>query len=541
LFGITYIIIAGYKDLFNKTGDAALQRITQYPLEVVLLELVNINYALRSKSDLALNTSTSTQEALLEKWFGSRDSYLGDLYNRLNRFSNSVQKQVVIFNRAGSLFGIDYCYRHLKRKKEKFIYNREFWIHLIEFCLACNEVIIKYEKEKSAEEITELEHVTAQQALLSELNIISNPIFLFNRYISLTEYFNKDPFYEKEFSEFLSKSGLNPKSYITSLIEIYMNINQDKKLTFWIQIDGKKYPDGYALLEWMSAYKPIKKRHDLDLFTLYKWPVFKYSDSQFVTLDIELLLDKFYRQLLNDFYFDHLEGRGINYPLYRGFIGQFFEGHIASQFQSVFKKNYKIKLLHTDQLKFGNPKKELCDIYIRHKENVFIAQIKSSNFSDKQKFEGSYEFYKENLDRFYSDAGIIQLVRTIEWLNKYGSQHDSKIGSKTKIFPAVILNDKFFETPIMPQVLANEFHKRLGAIDNKFIVDKLLVLDVSSVERMKGGRMNHGGNFWKPFWVNNRSNGILPHFNNTLNRLNIKGSMKDESKKLIGYLNLKKR
>jgi hypothetical protein len=138
---ISIVVLAGYKDIFGSNSKSAFEKINKYPLQVVLLELIGINYALRGNSDLYSNMSIKVQESLFRRWLGD-DKYVLALYDKLNTFSRSVNnKQVLVFNRASCLFGIDYCYRNLKSTEQKFDYTRGFWIDLIEFCLACNEVV----------------------------------------------------------------------------------------------------------------------------------------------------------------------------------------------------------------------------------------------------------------------------------------------------------------------------------------------------------------------------------------------------------------
>jgi hypothetical protein len=540
LRNLRVILLAGYTDLFKSKHEPVLKKIEKYPLQVVLFELVGINYRLRGSSRLAIDVSTKSQMALISEWLGT-DSYVVELYKKLNEFSSRVEgRQPIIFNRAGCLFGIDYCYRNLKESSEKFEYTKSFWIDLIEFCLACNDIVTKYEKASTEPEITLLEHVNAQQAILNEFKVVSNPILLFNRYIDLVRYFEADHFYGKEFSEYLTSLGLAPKTFIESLILIYLNKKQNAKLPFYICLDPEESPDAFQLLTWLSSCKLLAKKHDMDLLMLYKWPVYKYEKDKFVILDSELLLDKVYRQLINDFYFDHLRKNGITYQNYRNFVGLFFEEYVTRNLQELLSRNNSITFKHTKQLLFGNPQKELCDVYLRHKRNVMICQIKSSNFSDEQKFNGSYAFYNGDTDRFYKDVGVTQIVQSIDWLNKHGNEIDDQYHPKTIIFPVVILNDKFFETPFMAQVLNNEFKERLSKIENRFTIKELIVMNVNSVERFHGkGKRKHGF-LWTLFWNTIRYNGILVHFNNVLDRFHIQFNPQKELKRISSFLKLKR-
>lgn len=535
---ISIQLLVGYKDLFNEDNTEVFKRIGEYPLEIVLAELVGINYELRGSTDLYSNMDVNIQEKILNKWLDN-DRYLLELYDKLNLYSKSKKNlNVTIFNRAACLYGIDFCYRNLKPKVGEFIYTRRFWIDLIQFCFACNDVITQFNSEESSK-VSLLEDVNAKQALLNELNTTSNPILVFNRYISLISFFKNDKNYNKYLTKYLASLNLNPESLITSLFLIYFNNNQKRGLKFFIKLDKAESPDTYSLLQWLSDIKLFPKKHDLDLLSIYKWPVFRRSEEEFIILDVELLLDKIYRQFINDFYFDFLRNEGITYQTYKGFIGVFLEEHISAEFGEVLTSSPNTVYRHTKDLIFGNPEKELCDIYIRHKKNIFIGQVKSTNFTDDQKFQGTFEFYKGDMERFYKDVGIIQLVQTIEWMTKFENEIDSKFEKKTKIFPAVILSDKFFQTPLMPQVLSNEFTKRLSKISHNFYIQDLIVMDVSSVERLKAINKKKGKVFWEILWRNKTSD-LAPHFNNTLGLLNIKFNPRLERKKTAKFLKLKK-
>jgi len=540
MLNIRVILLAGFTDLFKGKYETALKKIEKYPLQVVLFELVGINFRLRGNTCLNIDVSAKSQMALITEWLGE-DDYVSDLYERLNEFSKRVEgRQPIIFNRAACLFGVDYCYRNLKEVSGEFDYTKTFWIDLIEFCLACNDTVTKYDTAGDESEITLLEHVNAQQAILNELKIVSNPILLFNRYIDLVRYFEADEFYGKEFSDYLTSLGLAPKTFIESLILIYLNKKQNIKLPFYVWLNVEESPDAFQLLTWLSNCKILEKKHDMDLLMLYKWPVYKYEKDKFVILDSELLLDKIYRQLINDFYFDHLRKKEITYQNYRNFVGHFFEEYVTRNFQQLLSGNRSITFKHTKQLLFGNPQKELCDVYLRHKRNVMICQIKSTNFSDEQKFNGSYAFYNGDTERFYKDVGVTQLVQSIDWINKHGNEIDDTYHPKTIIFPVVILNDKFFETPFMSQVLNNEFKERLSKIDNHFTVKELIVMNVNSVERLHGMKTRTQSFLWRLFWNTIRYNGILVHFNNVLDRLNVQFNPSKELKRISSFLKLKK-
>lgn len=536
---ISIQLLVGYEELFEKDNTEVFNKICEYPLEIVLAELVGINYELRGSTDLSFNLEGEIQEKILNKWL-YKDKYLLELYDKLNTYSKSRKEfNVIVFNRAACLYGIDFCYRNLKPIAGEFVYTRLFWIDLIKFCLACNDVITQFDDEESSK-VSLLEDVNAKQALLNELNTTSNPIFVFNRYISLILFFKANKEYNEYLTRYLTSLNLNPESLITSLFLIYFNNSQKRGLKFFIKLDKVESPDAYSLLQWLSDLKLFPKKHDLDLLSIYKWPVFKRSEEEFIILDVELLLDKVYRQFINDFYFDFLRNEGITYQTYKGVIGMFLENHISAEFREVLTNSPNTVYRHTNDLIFGNPKKELCDIYIRHKKNIFIGQVKSTNFTDDQKFQGTFEFYKGDMERFYKDVGITQLVQTIEWMTKFEIEIDSKFYKKTKIFPAVILSDKFFQTPLMPLVLSNEFTKRLSKISHNFYIHDLIVMDVSSVERLKAINKKKGKVFWEILW-RNKTSGLYPHFNNTLGLLNIKFNPRLERKKTIRFLKLTKK
>jgi hypothetical protein len=537
---IKVIILATYEDLFKKTSEPLFKKIKKYPLQVVLSELIGINYRLRPANKLVIETNLNTQAMMIIDWIGF-DPYVKDLIQRILTQKGSRPEEIIIFNRAACLYGIDFCLRNLQSDEEEFNYTREFWIDLIEFCLACNTIVTNHENADETTKVTLLEHVNAQQALLNELKIISNPILTVNRCIELFRWFQKDTHYSTELTVYLGKLGLDAETFLEILILLYLNPKANPKIPFWINTDAKKSPETVVLLEWLSKSTMLVKKHDMDFLMLYKWPIYKYKKEHYFMLDAELLLDKMYRQLISDFYWDHLRAKGITYQDYRSYIGKFFEDYVSKHFKDLLASNRKITFKHTDQLSFGNPKKELCDIYLHHKKNVMLGQVKSTAFSDEQKFNGSFEFYREDLARFYSDVGVSQMIRSIDWLTKHGSEIDAPFPSKTKLFPVLILNDKYFEIPMMTEILNIEFRKQLATITTDFIIKDLVVMSVSSIERLHAKKVRMKKDLWQLFWDTQLYSGILPHFNNTLDRFNIQFNPKRELKRVKTFLNLKKK
>lgn len=537
---IQFVIIATYEDLFKKPSAPALEKIKKYPLQVVMAELVGVNYMLRPATKLSIKSNLFSQLRMIAFWIGY-GKYLSNLYTAI-RDTKAFQlgNDVIIFNRAGCLYGIDYSIRNLKSNDEEFKYTDEFWTDLIDFCLACNTVVTKHEIVPEDYKVSLMEHINAQQALLNELKIVSNPILTLNRCIELFRWFERDNIYHKEFSAYLESLELDSEKFLEILLLLYLNPKAKSRIPFWINLDEKNSPEASALLKWLSDAKLLEKKHDLDFLMLYKWPVYKYKAENYFMLDPELMIDKMYRQLINDFYWDHLRAKGISYQNYRSFIGKFFEKYVAGHFKDYMSSNKPATFKHTYQLLFGHSERELCDIYIRHKRNVMVGQVKSTAFSDDQKFKTSYEFYKGDTKKFYDDAGVNQIIQSIVWLEQHGGKIDSPFYRNTKLFPVLILNDKFFEIPMMTQILNEEFRKQLQSIKSNFVVKDLVVMSVSSVERLHAKNINNRKDLWKLLWSTQLHSGILPHFNNTLDRFNVQFNPKRELKKVKTFLHLKK-
>src|SRR5215831_16678854 len=135
----------------------------------------------------------------------------------------------------------------------------------------------------------------------------------------------------------------------------------------------------------------------------------------------------------------------------------------------VCRLNYRLKpqgAKFTDT-SFETQKEELLYFCGESQE---LAEVKSTGIYDKEKYCGNLdEFYKEGREKFFDAFGLTQLLNAINNLPETAEQFDSSFpkSKRIKLFPALIVNEKALQTPLMAQVFNGRFQELLGKIDRR--------------------------------------------------------------------------
>jgi hypothetical protein len=270
------------------------------------------------------------------------------------------------------------------------------------------------------------------------------------------------------------------------------------------------------------------------LLTIKKYPFYQYASGKFVLVDQALLVDKCYNQFINDFWFDKVKNildkdgnKLFTIRKYRGVIGEFVEQYVSAIFKKMFSKRKHYAVKTTDELKVKTGKKEieLSDIYIRVNKDIFIAEIKSTGIYDEEKFSNDLDgFYKGNRDAFFKSFGIDQLLTAIKNLDEFGPLIDSQYPKqkKVKIYPAIIVNEKAMQTPLMAHIFNSRFNEQIATVKsaNKHIFP-LSLIHVSDIEQLDGHVSDNPSLFWKILDNHRKNDKFIPPFYQTLSGMGV--------------------
>jgi hypothetical protein len=263
------------------------------------------------------------------------------------------------------------------------------------------------------------------------------------------------------------------------------------------------------------------------------------NDSFYYLMDNIILLEKCYSQFINDFWFDKIKQLPNNskrniYSVnnYRSIVGKFFEMYLQDILKFSFEKVKHFKLKTFDELRvtINNKNQELTDVYIRHDNKVFLAEVKSTGIYDNEKYSGNLNsFYKEGREKFFDAFGMTQLLTAIKLLKNVANQFDKgfPLNKNIKIYPALIVNEKALQTPLMAQVFNQRFQELLSNTEINLIhISPLSIIHISDWETMEE-ELNRNPKFiWDILKYNTRNSTFIPPFFNSLNRKQIKPDYK---------------
>lgn len=307
----------------------------------------------------------------------------------------------------------------------------------------------------------------------------------------------------------------------------YSRSSKEEKLNFCYLVQ-KESQDVFNCLS-NRIYSKFSER----IIGIKKNPLFKDNtkEGRYLVLDNMLLLDKFYTQFINDFWFDFikhikLENGKNKYHIrkYRGDIGYFFEGYIEKILTECFSKYSHSKYLIFDDLKMNTPEGaiEFSDFYLRNVNKIIIAEVKSSPIYDNEKYSGEIgAFYKNDRNKFFNTYGVNQVSQSIIELDKMVNL-DPKfpVGKTKKVYPVIFVNDKSFQTGLMNHIFNERLNELLkGKINTKKIkIKSLSLIHINDLELMSEYISNSPNRIWTILEAHSKSKNFTPPFYTTINK-----------------------
>jgi len=544
--------ILKYEDFFNKAPPKnALDLIHNYCKATVLGEFAGLNYRLKPKNTMYYDTSLDTQINLLFYFCGSNEDLFNKYRKLYSRFIYNKNNYSSIFTRQTCLYASEQLVNSRLKEIEGFT-MRYSWEGLLRYLLAVNSEITRQSDqpndiENKEKEVFNFETLNPKLIPLNELSIEVNPLYTPFRGHKLMEYLSNHLEFGSHFKTYFIKTyGITFDHFIYELLSMYYANNRDGLNDITNEFTGEKLDTSFyytvknedvALFDELSQVFENTKTERL--ISIKKYPFYKSLTGQFLLLDNILLLDKSYNQFINDFWFDtiklvkedatHLKF-GVDY--YRSVIGYFVENYSKEIFDYSFKtdKHHVLKTFNELKVQNGSGEIELADIYIRYTKKIFIAQVKSTGLYDDQKYSGDVnEMYRKDRDQFFDSFGIDQIITTIRNLKDVITQVDPAfpLDKNCHIFPAIVVNEKAMQTPLMAQIFNDRFNEKIVALKlDKLKINPLCIIHISDLEQMEDYLHDSPPEFWRILKYHLRSPEFIPPFYNSINRLNIKSDFK---------------
>ena len=132
---------------------------------------------------------------------------------------------------------------------------------------------------------------------------------------------------------------------------------------------------------------------------------------------------------------------------------------------------------------------EVADIYVRQNKKILVGQVKSSSIYDNEKYSGEINtLCRNNREQFYKDFGVNQTYDSIKAILENSDSFDSKlpVNKRLEFYPIIVVNDKVFQTPLIPNLLHQRFQELLANDDYKpHKIHPLVVAQISDLEYLE--------------------------------------------------------
>lgn len=547
-----------YHDFFGEEHQERLALLYGVCRTNLIAEISGLNYRLKPNNQLYNDYSIQTQDREL-LYFSGEQREIYEKYRKIvQKFSRRPGDFPLLFTRQTCLFALEEIINSNIAVIPEFS-MKDSWENLLKYLLAVNTAITKIKREVNEGELDQvedlskvkvdeakpplsLEDISIKTLVLNELNISSNQLYVPYRSYKLLQFLTLHQNIGTITNDYLTAQyQMNFKRFIFEIMSLYMGNNPDgknnvKSSDLGLPIDTTfiYYPkeDSKKLFETFSQVYPNTEYEKL--LSIRKYPFYNSGES-FLLTDNTILLEKSYSQFINDFWFDKVKpikdennNAVFNIKRYRSIIGEFFENYLKSIVNHITEnaKHFKVKSFDDLVMQIEGQQNELTDIYIRYANKVFLAEAKSTGIYDKEKYSGELnEFYKEGREKFFDSFGMKQIVRAITLLPNHVNNIDPGFPKKgtIKIFPALVVNEKALQTPLMAQIFNKRFQELIAPLNlEKYKVSPLSLIHISDMENMEEHLHENPKMLWKILEHHTRHDVFMPPFYNSLNVLQIR-------------------
>lgn len=510
-----------YSEAYNESIPEILtDLVREIPKEELISTIVAINSRINPVNNSHLDDSRGTQVDCLRMLFLDNQNSLEDsncIYF-LEKYLRTPENYI-LFSRVTCLYALQeiFCCENFSLVTPH--YTVDLREKILKFLLLMNTNILKFDQEYNSSGHQQLgsrffEFFMFKEIPQNQYYHSLNQLNFFEKSYSFLKKLEGNLFLGNHFSIYLFNTfGLKSfadffkffvytyfKSYDDTLKLNYINIEQDK-LEFVRILDGFSARTNYNKID--SDNLKI-----FDFLDLKKSPLYKNKNRSnenmisYLVLDNRFLLEKIYSLFINDFWFDYLKPNAIcSRADWGNFIGDvFFEPFIEEIFTECFKSNTRTIFMHTNDLKLNidnRNKKEYADYYIREKNKIILAEAKS-NFlpliNGYKTVNTLEDFDKIDLDKFYKDYGLYQLVKkTLKRFHEYKyllKDREFNFANKVEIFPTLIVNDHIFSSGYASMAFKMKFEELLNeeslSIETDFHkIYPLTIINVADLQNIK--------------------------------------------------------
>lgn len=270
---------------------------------------------------------------------------------------------------------------------------------------------------------------------------------------------------------------------------------------------NEKYLDTLCINNEIGSYV-----EDISFKTLREKPLLKFNRLKFFVLDINFLLDQFYKaQVFSLNSFIQQNGGGSNFLSDKG---KFFieEDYLPKVLDKCFPDYIKY---YSSSCKDSNGD-ELCDAYIRDKNKICVIECKDVLLKADIKNGGNRKKLFDEFDKKFvknekgKQKGITQLFNAVKDMNDNSVSFDSSVkNEEVEIFPIVIYTDNSFGIEGLNKYYRELFEKRIKSIELKIKVHSIVFINLNYFEMHYELYANAQLNIWD--MINKYNEYVIDH------------------------------
>lgn len=369
--------------------------------------------------------------------------------------------------------------RDLTKEEAKKVFDA----YLIINGIANSKIQLEEETIKKADEANKLEDVTMphfiyQKDYASSVDF-SNQV---TRGIAFFKYLENDPKYKDLVLEYYKSKNVN--GYLRmfkNLMALFTEINIGKDLVRRNQLaDLQEYFIGkevdLAYIDTLCINSEIANYNEDESFgTLRKKILFKINQFQFFILNVNFLLDQFYKAQIFSFN-NFLKSKNIKSEFLSEKGKNFTEGIYLPTVLDICFPHF---IRFYGDACVNSKKEELCDAYLRESNKLCLIEFKDvllnasvKNGADKERLFAELE-KKFLANQSNKPKGITQLLNAIKDIEDNSVLFDSSIPKNDlEIYPVIIYTDSSFGIEGVNKYFKDKFAKEIDRLKLKNIIVK---------------------------------------------------------------------
>jgi len=479
--------------------ERRLDLIKQYSKQDLLKYLATINFLPNVGFEDTFDKQIGTLRILVEN--------NKELFDKICKQALRLKADIhipLIFSRASTLTAIEEILQSdIKNESCRKIAPENF----LKYYLSVNSFIAEsqHKSDRDKSDLSFEEKFVAGTAPSNTFFHDFRPIESMRRGICLSHFFQSHEKYGQHYKSYFDKIGYKPELFMVWLMRCIMPSLRMQRVH--CPIVAPQLKQDKIIFNHLSSGTVNKNKVLLETFNVTKKPIYKFEDGRYLLLDKELILDKSYHSLINDFYFDKLKNEDEDWGEYKKEIGIFFEKYVGQKIKSAFGflKHPSPKVLGELKKKLPSGKKELADFYVRQNKRILIGQVKASAINSKSKYSNlNDDFYKQKKKRFYKAFGVEQFVNvTLDLIVNSPQVFDDKfpINKKVQIYPVIVSNERILAAPFIGVSFQDYFIEKIkgrfqdvswsGNITDKVVINKtieirpLIIWSIEDVETLE--------------------------------------------------------